>query len=206
MIPVSTGTENDGETPLVASLRAGEPAACERLVREHGPKLLATARRLLGDEQDAQDAVQDAFINAFRGIGTFEGTSRLGTWLHAIVVRSALMKLRSRRRHPEQSIEPLLPRFLSDGHAAHPAASWDQNVVSEVGRRDMRDFVRRKIDRLPEDFRTVLLLRDIEQMDTAETARVLGIEPGAVKTRLHRARQALRGLLDGEFRGGEVLE
>lgn len=161
------------------------------------------ARRFLRNPEDANDAVQEAFIAAFRSLDRFEGTSRLSTWLHRIVVNAALMKLRSRRRAPEDSIEDLLPKFLEDGHPVHPSRPWSVTTEEAVQQRETRDLVRRCIDRLPESFRTVLLLRDIEELDTQEVARMIGISENAVKIRLHRARQALRGLLDPHFRGDE---
>ncbi len=135
---------SDGDGALVERLRRGDPEAFEALVRQYGGRMLATARRLVGTEDDARDVVQEAFLAAFRAIDTFAGAARLSTWLHRIVVNGALMKLRSRRRRREESIEGLLPRFDDDGHWAEPASS-------------------------------------------------------AVKTRLHRARQALRTLLEREF-------
>jgi RNA polymerase sigma-70 factor (ECF subfamily) len=145
--------------------------------------------------------VQDAFFCAFRSLGKFEGGCALSTWLHRIVVNAALVKLRTRRRRPEESIEPLLPRFLEDGHhVARPSEWMPADLLLE--RRETRELVRAAIDRLPESYRTILLLRDIEEMDTEETARALDITPTAAKVRLHRARQALRTLLDPEMRGG----
>ncbi len=189
-----------GEADLVARLRAGSDAAYEELVRAQGARLLAVARRLLRSEEDARDAVQDAFISAFRAIDRFEGGSRLSTWLHRIVVNAALMKLRSQQRKPETSIEDLLPRFLEDGHFAEPPAEWQQSADHALERRETRELVRQAIDGLPAHYPTVLLLRDIEGLDTAETAEALGVTPNAVKIRLHRARQALRGQLDEHMR------
>ncbi len=189
-----------GEADLVARLRAGSDAAYEELVRAQGARLLAVARRLLRSEEDARDAVQDAFISAFRAIDRFEGGSLLSTWLHRIVVNAALMKLRSQQRKPETSIEDLLPRFLEDGHFAEPPAEWQQSADQALERRETRLLVRQAIDLLPESYRTVVLLRDIEGLDTAETAKALGVTPNAVKIRLHRARQALRGQLDEHMR------
>ncbi len=196
--PLPTANELD-ETDLIARLRAGEEQAYETLVRAHSPRMLAVARRFLGDGDDAHDAVQEAFISAFRAMERFEGSARLSTWLHRIVVNAALMKLRSRRRKPEQSIDELLPTFLSDGHQAEPAVPW--KPIDALVRREARDLVRHSIDQLPESYRTVILMRDIEELDTAETAEELGVSPGVVKTRLHRARQALRKLLDPQLRG-----
>src|SRR5262245_65193359 len=107
--------EDEAEAALVAGLRAGVAAAYEEMVRSHLPRMLATARRVLGNEEDARDAVQDAFLSAFRALNSFEGQSRLSTWLHRIAVNAALMKLRSKRRRPERPITDLLPRFTEDG-------------------------------------------------------------------------------------------
>ncbi len=165
--------------------------------------MLAVARRMLRHEEEARDAVQEAFVLAFRGLPRFEGQSRLGTWLHRIVVNAALMKLRRRRAHPEESIEPLLPTFLDDGHSTTSYSDWPESADRMLERAEVRERVRASIDRLPATYRTVLLLRDIEELDTGEVAEALGISANAVKIRLHRARQALRELLDPHLRQGE---
>jgi RNA polymerase sigma-70 factor (ECF subfamily) len=194
------GGAPDGDAALLERLRSGDEAAYEELVRTHGGRLLAVTRRFLRSEEDARDAVQDAFLSAFRGVQAFEGSARLSTWLHRIAVNAALMKLRTRRRKPEQSIEELLPAFLEDGHMAAPASPWRTDEMDPAERRELGQLLSRAIDALPEAYRNVLLLRDIEELDTEETARAMGISPGAVKTRLHRARQALRGLLEPHLR------
>ena len=157
------------------------------------------ARRFLKNEEDARDAVQDAFISAFRSIQKFEAGSKLSTWLHRIVVNSALMRLRTKRRHPEEDIEELLPRFAADGHQVTDSVDWSLSAEDMVQQSETRELVRRMIDQLPDSYRVVLLMRDIEEMSTEETATALGITPAAVKVRLHRARQALRALLDKEM-------
>jgi RNA polymerase sigma-70 factor (ECF subfamily) len=183
---------------FLAALRARDPDAVELLVRAESPRLLGVARRLLRNEADARDAVQDAFLSALQGLDKFEGGAALATWLHRIVVNAALMKLRSRRRRPEASIEDLLPSFVEDGHhAVHPRPWLAADALVE--RREVRELVRSCIDRLPCRYRTVLLLRDIEELDTADTAKILGLSAAAVKVRLHRARQALRALLDASL-------
>jgi RNA polymerase sigma-70 factor (ECF subfamily) len=184
------------ESAMIARLRAGDERAFESLVREHSGRLYAVAFRLLRHEDDARDAVQDAFMQACRAIGGFNGQSQLSTWLHRIVTNAALMKLRSRKRRPEESIEAMLPRFAEDGHRVTAGEqSWDSPVEELAERAEVCQMVRRNIDRLPETHRTILMMRDIEELDTAETAALLGIATGAVKTRLHRARMALRELL-----------
>jgi RNA polymerase sigma-70 factor (ECF subfamily) len=179
-------------------LRAGEPDAFETLVREHGGRMLSVARRLLRHEDDAQDVVQEALLAAFRALPRFEGQSRLSTWLHRIVVNAALMKLRSQRRRPEAPIDDLLPRFDETGHRLDERAPVPM-PDEELDRAALRKRVRRCIDQLPESYRTVLVLRDVEELETAEVARLLDSSEGAVKTRLHRARQALRTLLEREL-------
>lgn len=190
----------DAELELAGSIARGDDDAFERLVRHFGARMLAVARRLLGNDGDAQDALQDAFLAAFRSIGRFEGKARLSTWLHRIVVNAALMKLRAKRRRPECDIDALQPQFLEDGHHVDAPQPWRAMPQEEVLRNELRDRVRDAIDALPDTYRTVLLLRDIAQLDTAETARRLDITPNAVKIRLHRARLALRTLLDPDLR------
>ena len=201
-IPRNAADALPDEAELLEGLRRGEDRAYEQLVRAYGGRLLAVARRLLRSEDDARDAVQEAFLNAFRAIDRFEGDARLSTWLHRIVVNAALMKLRTRRRKPERSIEEMLPGFLEDGHMTDPAEAWSKAPEAEVGRLQLRELVLEKIHELPEAHRNVLLLRDIEELDTEAAAEVLDVSVGAVKTRLHRARQALRGLLEPHLRQG----
>jgi len=179
------------ERDLVRRLKAGDEDAYATLVRTMGARMLGVARRFLQDEELARDAVQDAFLSAFRSIQSFDGQAQLSTWLHRIVVNASLMKLRTRRRKPEQSIEPLLPAFDEVGHHASPVVPWTESAEHALVRAETRARVRRAIDELPETYRTVLLLRDIEELSTREAAEALGIGENALKLRLHRARQAL---------------
>jgi RNA polymerase sigma-70 factor (ECF subfamily) len=192
------------ELKLLTRLRAGEESAFEDLVRTFSPRLFVVARRIVGNDEDARDVVQETFLSAFRSIDRFAGDAKLSTWLHRIVINTALMKLRRRRRKPEESIEPLLPAFLSDGHHAERFTAWTEPADRSLSRKETREAVRRHIDELPESFRTVLLLRDIEGLSTEETARLLETTPNAVKIRLHRARQALRTLLSPHFSRGDL--
>jgi RNA polymerase sigma-70 factor (ECF subfamily) len=184
------------ETALLERLRAGDEAAYERWVRASAPRVLAVARRLLRNEDDAQEVAQEAFLLAFRGLARFDGSARLSTWLHRITVNAALMRLRTRRRHPEESIESLLPRFHADGEHEETPGPWWRNGEAAVASAELRKGVRAAIDALPPIYRDVLLLRDIEELSTAEVARGLELSEAAVKTRLHRARLALRERLD----------
>jgi RNA polymerase sigma-70 factor (ECF subfamily) len=197
---IQTSAPGIDDAALVARLRAGDDEAFELVVRTYSGRLLAVTRRILVSDEDARDALQDAFLSAFRSLDRFEGGSLLSTWLHRIAVNAALMKVRTRRRRPEESIESLLPVFREDGHHQESVASWTEPADVAMARAESRALVRQCIDQLPDSYRTVLLLRDIEEMDTAEAAQALGISANAVKIRLHRARQALRTLLAPHFR------
>ena len=186
----------DTDADLVARLQRGDESAFEAIVRAHSGRLLSVARRFLGNNEDAQDAVQDAFIRAFKAIHTFEARAQLHTWLHRILVNTALMKLRERRRRPTESIDDLLPSYSADGHQTVASRDWSDAVLE---RKETAGIVRQAIARLPDQYREVLVLRDIEEKDTAEAAEILGTTSNVVKVRLHRARQALRTLLDREF-------
>jgi RNA polymerase sigma-70 factor, ECF subfamily len=183
------------EPALVAALRAGDEWAFETMVRVYGGRLIAVARRFTRSDEDAQDVVQSAYLSALRALHDFEGTAQLSTWLHRIVVNTALMKLRSQRRKPEESIEALLPAFGEDGHHVEPFSEWSAPADRLLEREETRAVVRACIDELSDSYRVVLLLRDIEELSTQETAERLGITATAVKVRLHRARQALCTLL-----------
>ena len=193
------------EVALLERIRAGDERACEALVRQHAGRMLAVARRFLRTEEDSADAVQDAFLSAFRSLDEFEGNSALGTWLHRIVVNVCLMKLRARSRSREVRIDDLLPTFDQSGHHSRPVRAWEDEALARLTQAEIRAHVWACIDRLPDSYREILVLRDIEELDTEQTAQQLGINPGAAKTRLHRARQALRTLLEplvlGEGKG-----
>ncbi|HYC89727.1 MAG TPA: sigma-70 family RNA polymerase sigma factor [Thermoanaerobaculia bacterium] len=174
--------------------------ALETLVRTHTGALLRVARRFLRSEEDARDAVQDAFVSAFRALDRFGAHAQLATWLHRIVVNACLMRLRTQRRRPEEELEALLPRFAEDGHQLEPSEPWCETAETLLEREELCGVVRAAIDELPDTYREVVLLRDIEELSTEETADLLGVTPNAVKIRLHRARQALRTLLDPYMR------
>ena len=115
------------ESIFLSRLRAKDALAYEQLVREYTPRLLAIARRMMRNEEDAADAVQDALLSAYQALDSFESKSSVSTWLHRIVVNACLMKIRKNKRHA--SIEPLLPAFASDGHHASPIMPWRDDVL-----------------------------------------------------------------------------
>ncbi len=189
------------ERALVARLQAGDASAFEQLVRQQTPVLLRVARRFMKSEDDARDAVQDAFVAAFKSIRNFGANAQLSTWLHRIVINACLMRLRTQRRRREEDLEDYLPHFRDDGHQVTPSQQWNETAETILERTELVGIVRAEIDQLPDTYREVLLLRDIEELSTEETAAMLGITANAVKIRLHRARQALRTRLDPYMRG-----
>ncbi len=194
VVTISSETMNQQE--LVAGLRTGDSAAYEHLVRAFGGRMLSTARRIVANEDEARDCVQNAFLQAFRHMDRFEERASVGTWLHRIVINEALMKVRKRTTHKEESIDDLLPTFDAQ------ECRLDQNMGSLrstediVASQESRQHVRQAISQLPDIYRSVLMLRDLEGYPTEETASLLEIPIGTVKVRLHRARAALKKLLE----------
>jgi len=178
----------EDEAELVCRVKAGDQAACARLVKLFGPQMMIVARRFMQCDDDCNDAIQDAFISAFNALARFEGNSRLSTWLHRITVNSCLTKLRFNSSRKETSIDELLPTF-DEFHAHGPAAVNDPSKDIEID--ETRTLILAAINKLAKADREVLLLRDIEEMDTAATAVRLETSEHNVKRRLRRARLAL---------------
>jgi RNA polymerase sigma-70 factor (ECF subfamily) len=165
----------------------------EALIRDHGTRLLATARRILnGDEEEARDALQDALLAAHRSLGEFRADAQMSTWLYRIVTNAALMRLRAGRVRRETPVETL-PVVFDAPERPFSVAGWPADALLE--RQSLRARVRACIDRLPARQRDIIMLRDIEELSTRETALRLSITPCAVKLRLMRARRALMALL-----------
>lgn len=188
------------ETHLLSGLRARDEKAFEQLVEGYSRRIFLVTRRLLRNEEDARDAVQDTFLCAFRSIDTFAGHAQFSTWLHRIACNAALMKLRTQRRKREDllDIESALDNACRT-HTHNGGKDPQAPIEQILHRQEIRTIVQACIAELPDTYRTVVLLRDIEELDTAETAHRLGTSPTAVKLRLHRARKALRVLLKTRF-------
>ena len=189
----------DSET--IEGLRAGDRRRTESFVRANIGWMRAVAQRILGEQALADDCVQEAFVKAFQKIGDFEQRSSLKTWLHRITVNEALMKLRKIKRLAEKQVDDLLPEF--DDNACRIEAPWPYLATADelLERESSRALILSKIGELPDQYRIVLLLRDIEEMDTSEVAGLLEITEANVKVRLHRARSALKRLLEPLLRG-----
>ena len=198
---------DSGDTELLECLRTGEERCFETLVRNVGPQVLAIAKRYLRSDAEAADCFQDTFLAVFQGIGKFEQRSSLRTWVRRITINQCLMRIRKQVRRREESIEHLLPSFDEKGHRIDTTGTSQSSTIGEsLDASKIKAIVREKINELPDDYRLVLLLRDIDGYTTKETAAILRIQNNAVKTRLHRARTALKSLLTPvlEYRGYHV--
>ena len=188
---------HDAEEKLLKSLRNREDSGYETLVRTYGPQVMAIAIRYLRSEADAADCFQDTFVAVFQSIDSFQQRSSIRHWIRGVTVNQCLMKLRKRQRRREESIEHMLPMFDERGKRVEVASPRQKAGIGEsLDAEQIRRIVRENIDRLPEDYRLVLLLRDIDGYTTRETATILGIKINAAKTRLHRARSALKFMLE----------
>jgi RNA polymerase sigma-70 factor (ECF subfamily) len=193
----ASAIEAAADAKLLARLRAGDDKAYEELVRANEGRMLAVARRHLSNEEDARDIMQEAFLLAFRALPQFEGRCRLSTWLHRIVVNAALVKLRSLRRHPEEWIDEGLPQSHSESYSSSNTPRADL-ADAALEKAELRELVLRCVAGLRGLSQAVVVLRDIEELSTEETCEILGLSQNALKSRLHRARQALVRLLARE--------
>lgn len=183
----------DRDHRLVEALRRGEPNAAEQLITTYGDRAYRLAIRITGSSQDAEEVVQDAFWTVIRKIETFRGEAAFGSWLYRIVANSAYQKIRRRRGRPSDlSLDEVLPVFDEEGRHVAPTADWSARADDESLRPDLRMALTSALNELPADYRTVVVLRDVEGLSTLEIARVLSISVPNVKSRVHRARLFLR--------------
>jgi RNA polymerase sigma-70 factor (ECF subfamily) len=181
-------------------LLQGDRQEFGKMVQAESPRLFRVMARMLGDEDEAESVMQEAFLQAYRRLETFRGEASFTTWLYAIAINLARASLRSRKRlstYAEEDIERMQPAFV-DGAYTESFEAWDPSKTAE--REQRREIVHEAIDRLPPDYRTIVILRDIEELSTAEAAAILDITEGAARVRLHRARNALRSILDAYFK------
>ena len=190
------GTALEDDATLAERLRCGDPQALEALMERHASRVYRVARGITRCEQDAEEVVQDVFLTICRKIDAFEGRAALGTWIYRIAANAALIKRRGLRFEQEISLEEHLPTFREDGHRegdrAFLLADWSQSPEQELLSGETRRILNRALADLPDHYRAVLILRDMEGLLNEETAGALGESVGSVKSRLHRARMALR--------------
>ena len=180
------------DSSLVERIATGDQLAFEALMRKYNGKLYRIARAILKNDSDAEDVLQDAYLDAYRHIGKFRGGSELATWLTRIVINQALMRVRKERRR--SSIVPFRSALIyeTDSPEAQVPDQQSESPSASVIRAETRRMLERRIDELPVAFRTVFIMREVEEMSVEETARCLSITPATVRTRLFRARALLR--------------
>ncbi len=188
------------EAELLEGLQAGDPAAYRTLVELNSANIYSLALKLLGDEREAEDVLQETFLNAFQAIARFEGRSKLSTWLYRIAYNASLMRLRKRGKMTTFSLDR--PRGDED-ETGEPGyrylVDWSTIPADQLLTAEARAEMDRAISELPESLRSTFVLRDIQGLSGAETAEVLDITVQAVKNRLHRARLRLRDRLSDYF-------
>lgn len=197
--------DEPSDAELLRLAREGDPAAFRILIRRHDRYLYRIARSVLLDDHEAEDVVQETYVRAFTRLVDFRGDASLSTWLTRIALNEALQRYRQRRR--------IVSLDILDSASGPPVAQIrqspmiapDQDPERATAQHQIRTLLERAIDDLPEAFRTVFVMRDIEEASTEETASVLGIRPPTVKTRLHRARRMLREAL-GEQVGAALKD
>jgi RNA polymerase sigma-70 factor, ECF subfamily len=196
--PSSATSPSDDE--LVARARAKDFAAFEQLLGRYEDKVFRLAYRFVRNETDAKEVLQDTFLSIWRKLDTFKGDSQFGSWVYRIAANNALMRLRAQRRHPEISTEELPIGYLDNYGQPMPAGeNWAKRPDDQLQSGELREHIQKAVDALPEIYRTVFLIRDVEGLSTEETAQMLDISVPTVKTRLHRARIALRDAIGGYF-------
>lgn len=181
---------------MLQALLDRNPVATETFVRAHSGWMLALSRRIVADAGLAEDVVQTAFGKIFEKLETFDGRATLKTWMYRIVVNEALMLTRRRSRQAELPIDPLLPQFDANGCRLGPDLGDTKTPEYLLQQSQTADTVKALIGQLPEKYRITLLLRDIEGLPTDEVATILDISEANVKVRLHRARAALKKLIE----------
>ena len=190
------GAPQDDEA-LARRAGAGDELAFEALVSRFQGRVYRLARRLTPSDSDAQDVLQDTFLQAYRGLASFRGEAKFSTWIFRIATNAALMQRRGRDRRPVESLEEYGPRFDEAGRHARQGADLSLAARADelIDRQRLVVHALEALDRLPDLYRTAFVLRDLEEMPTAEVAAVLGVDPAAVRQRVHRARLMLRGFL-----------
>jgi len=177
------------EADLVSTAARGDARAFERLMRLHNRTLFRTARAILRDDAEAEDALQEAYMQAYRSLASFRADARFSTWLARIVVNESLMRLRKQSRRA--SIVPIQPAAPAE-EVEQVSDDTMEKPDSSAARAEMRRLLEAQIDLLPDAYRTVFMLRAVEEMSVEETAAVLGIPEPTVRTRFFRARSLLR--------------
>jgi RNA polymerase sigma-70 factor, ECF subfamily len=192
------GAEANDELPLVERARTGDAAAFSELVQRYERKIYRLAKHITQNDEDAEDVLQESFLKAYTHLDSFHGDSKFYTWLVRIAVNEALMKLRKRKSDRTVSLDE--PQDTGEDLVQREIAVWEDDPEKKYSREELADILSTAVQSLKPSFRTVFVLRDIEELSTEDTAESLGISIPAVKSRLLRARLQLREKLTRHFR------
>lgn len=192
-LPLSVSPLDEEE--LLRLARAGESDAFREIMQRHNPRLYRVARGILRDEAEAEDVVQETFVHAFTSLAAFRGEARLATWLTRIALNEAFGRLR-RRRLDLGFVAQAEDDAAESAFRASPRADDPERAAAH---KQIRLLLEQAIDELPEHFRLVFVMRDVEELGIEDTAKLLGLQPQTVKTRLHRARRLLRASLQSQL-------
>jgi RNA polymerase sigma-70 factor, ECF subfamily len=183
----------DADAELVEALRREDPDAADRLVERYGDRVYRLAMRITGLKEDAEEAAQDALWTVARKVHMFKGESAFGSWIYRITANAAYQKLRTRRQKaPEIALEDVLPSLDGDGRHFEPMDDWSNRVDEQALQGELRRVLQQAIDGLPADYRTALVLHDVEGLSNPDIAEALNISLPAVKSRVHRSRLFVR--------------
>ena len=196
--PIASGNEPHPDVALVERVRAGDAAAYDQLVRKYERQIFRIAQHITQNREDAEDVMQDAFVKAYEKLDQFQGNSKFYTWLVRIAVNESLMRLRKRRTGKLVSMDEDVQ--TEEGSVPRDFADWAPNPEDNYNQAELADILRKTIQGLPQGFRVVFVLRDVDGLSTEETAETLGLSIPAVKSRLLRARLQLRERLSRYFK------
>jgi RNA polymerase sigma-70 factor, ECF subfamily len=190
---VTTNGRSDVDADLVEALRREDEAAPALLVERFGDRVYRLGLRITGSREDAEEVAQDALWTAARKIGTFKGESAFGSWLYRIAANAAYMKLRTRKaKAHEIALDDVIPSLDGDGVHFEPMDDWSSRVDEQALQAELREVLQHAIDDLPPDYRTALVMHDVEGLSNPDIAETLGISLPAVKSRVHRSRLFVR--------------
>ena len=187
------------EEALVRDLQNGNLDAYDKLAEIYQKKVYGLSFHLTRNQMDAQDVTQEVLLTLFRKINMFQGKSAFSSWVYRIAVNASYMKLRSKKKEPNVSIDELMPSFNSAGFQQEKIQDWSENTESLLFTKETRDVINKAVDLLPEKEKVVFLLRDVEGLSSEKAGEILDLTVPAVKSRLHRARLFLRKKLSNYF-------
>ena len=191
--------DRKNEEALVLDFQNGNLKAYDKIVEIYQKKIYGLSFNLTRNQMDAQDVTQEVLLTLFRKIKLFQGKSAFSSWVYRITVNASYMRLRSKKKEPNVSIDELMPSFNSAGFQQEKIRDWSEDTQSLIFTNETRDIINKAVDLLPEKEKVVFLLRDVEGLSTEKTGEVLDLTVPAVKSRLHRARLFLRKKLSNYF-------